>query len=132
MAIGAKHTLILLDDGIVYACGSNEEGQLALGESATAIVNTPTKVEEVQDVRMISAGRGSSLLLASDGMYVAGLNSYGQLCVDTNEGSLFEPTVLVGVNADDVAAFEAIKELASACSFFSSTAALATIIKKGI
>lgn len=109
VAIGAKHTLILLDDGNVYACGSNEDGELALGESAEAIVNTPTKVEDVREVKMVSAGLGSSLFLASDGVYVSGANSFGQLCVDTNTGSLFEPTLLEGVNAGDIAAFQAIR-----------------------
>ena len=108
VAIGAKHTILLLDDGTVYTCGSNEDGQLAIAEAPEAVRNTPTKVEDLKDVRMISAGIGSSLFLASDGMYVAGNNAFGQLCVETNAGSLYEATKLEGVNAPDVASFEAI------------------------
>lgn len=108
VAIGSKHTLLLLDDGTVYSCGSNEDGQLALGESPSENINTPTKIEGIQDVQMISGGKSSSLFLASDGMYVSGGNLYGQLCVETNGGSLYEPTLLEGVNAADVASFEAI------------------------
>ena len=108
VAIGSKHTILLLDDGTVYTCGSNEDGQLGIGEAPEAFRNTPTKVENLKDVRMISAGIGSSLFLASDGMYVAGNNVFGQLCVETNTGSLYETTMLEGVNAGDVASFEAI------------------------
>ncbi|KAL3794288.1 hypothetical protein HJC23_012413 [Cyclotella cryptica] len=108
VGIGAKHTLLLLDDGTVYACGSNEDGQLGLGQPGEVSVSSPTKIEGLADVRMISTGIASSLFVASDGLYVAGNNQYGQLCIDTNEGSLVEPTVLEGVNVDDVQSFEAI------------------------
>ena len=108
VAIGSKHTLILLDDGNVYACGSNNDGQLAIGDPDVSSINTPTKVDSLQDVRMISAGIDSSLFLASDGLFVSGKNEFGQLCVDTNRDSLFEPAPLEGVSANDVASFEAI------------------------
>ena len=108
VAMGSKHTVLLLEDGTVYTCGSNEDGQLAIGEARKAFKNTPTKVEDLKDVRMISAGMGSSLFLAPTGLYVAGNNAFGQLCVNTNTGSLYKPTKLEGVNARDITSFEAI------------------------
>jgi alpha-tubulin suppressor-like RCC1 family protein len=108
VAIGEKHTLLLLDNGEVYACGSNEDGQLGLGEAPEETVSSPTKIQGLSDVRIISAGMSSSLFESTDGLYVAGNNFYGQLCIDTNKGSLYEPTLLEGVNAGDVASFEAI------------------------
>lgn len=108
VAIGAKHTLLLLDDGTVYACGSNEDGQLGLGQASEEGVGSPTKIDSIADVQMISTGSASSFFVTPDGLYVTGNNKYGQLCIDTNEGSLVEPTLLEAVNAEDVQSFDAI------------------------
>ena len=108
VAIGSKHTVLLLEGGTVYTCGSNEDGQLAIAEAPESFRSTPTKVEDIKDVRMISAGIASSLFLASDGLYVAGNNAFGQLCVYSNTESIYKATKLDAVNTPDVASFEAI------------------------
>ena len=37
---GLKHTVILLDDGTMYSCGSNEKGQLGQDHSSTRYMYT--------------------------------------------------------------------------------------------
>lgn len=37
MALGGKHSLVLKTDGSLWACGSNEFGQLGLGQGTQSV-----------------------------------------------------------------------------------------------
>lgn len=64
VACGASHSLVLLNDGTVWGCGSNEYGQL--GEPG-ANQRIPVKIPGLQDVTTIACGSGFSLALKKDG-----------------------------------------------------------------
>lgn len=77
VSCGYDSTLILKNDGTVYGCGSNLEGQLGLGSSG--VLSSATKVD-VEDVFDIFAGRTSSYLIKSDRrLYGSGSNIVGEL-----------------------------------------------------
>jgi alpha-tubulin suppressor-like RCC1 family protein len=95
ISAGLGHALALLEDGTVYAWGSNEYGQGGHG-NLLVDYNTPLKVLEVQDaknpstkslsgVTAIAAGAYHSLAVLKDGSVCAwGANDAGQLGDGTN------------------------------------------------
>ena len=96
-AAGQFHSLVLYDNGYVYACGSNSYGQLGNGNNGNNNNNliltrmlTPTDINGISintntKAINIAAGGFHSLVLYDDGnVYACGSNSYGQLGNGTN------------------------------------------------
>ena len=109
VAIGGAHTLLLLDNGDVYGCGSNLVGELGLG-TATEQVSSPTLLD-VDDAISVSAGHSHSLFRTSNsGIVFTGSNEYGQLCADTSGENLYTPGSLDIPGIENAIQFEAIKE----------------------
>ena len=80
VALGLDFTLILLNNGEVYACGSNRLGQIGLGD--TPSVREPTLIGK--RIKAVSAGGEFSLFLTQAGRaYSTGSNLYKQQCRDT-------------------------------------------------
>lgn len=81
IAAGDIHSLVLLENGDVYAFGHNRSG--GLGYDAAGGVNysfTPGKVQGIGAAKAVSAGSQSSLVLLENGdLYSFGNNQYGQL-----------------------------------------------------
>ena len=72
--------MILTSSGNLFGCGSNEEGQLGLGE--TVIETTDATFEDnfiMSDVLSISAGQKFALVRTSDGLFGMGDNTFGEL-----------------------------------------------------
>jgi len=86
---GANHSMLTTKDS-VYACGSNSNGQLGLGDkherhTFTRIPNTPSNINQLY------GGDFHTLLLTDDDtVYACGYNSRGQLGLgDNNERHIF-------------------------------------------
>ena len=62
---GYYHSLALDKDGMVWAWGDNEDGQL--GDGTTTDRWTPIKVRDIRSIKAISAGYYHSLALDKDG-----------------------------------------------------------------
>lgn len=76
VAAGFNHTMILMADGSLWACGKNDHGQL--GDGTTTNCNKPKQV--MADVAYVSAGAGHTLIVKEDGsLWACGWNEYGQL-----------------------------------------------------
>ena len=84
VALGLEFTLILLDNGDVYGCGSNSVGEIGLGN--TESVSEPTLIgERLGRIKAISAGGDFGLYLTESGRaYSSGGNLYNQQCSDTD------------------------------------------------
>lgn len=103
IAAGGHHSLALLDDGSVYAWGSNSRGQLGIGSTTNAL--EPTLVTELSDIIKISAGGSHSLALQAGGsVYAWGANTYGQLGDGTNEDRTTPANVSLPLPASGIAA----------------------------
>jgi uncharacterized repeat protein (TIGR03803 family) len=82
IACGAHHTVVLKNDGTVWAFGANGSGQL--GNNSTTPSNVPVQVitsngAPLAGVAQIAAGLAFSMALTTDGqVYVWGDNTYAQ------------------------------------------------------
>ena len=74
IALGAKHTLILTANNLVYSFGQNKFNQLGLSEYTTDdTVYDPTLIATVSHIQIvhISAGAAHSMLVSKDGKLLA-------------------------------------------------------------
>jgi len=95
VAAGVTHSLVLTEDGEVYAFGSNEGGQLGLGDDVDR--NTPTLIQGLENVVAVAAGGLHSLALTAKGeVYAFGWNEYGQLGLGDNVDR-YTPTRVEGL-----------------------------------
>jgi alpha-tubulin suppressor-like RCC1 family protein len=70
VAAGASHSLVLEQDGTLWGCGRNWDGQLCIGDTAV----TPIRII-FNNVQNISAGQYHSLILKTDGtLWACGQN----------------------------------------------------------
>lgn len=95
VALGKDFTLILLDNGRVYGCGSNMQGEIGLGNEI-ASVRIPTPIGKglgLGRMKAISAGGDFSLYLAVTGKaYSSGSNFHKQQCRNTEGNPVTTPT----------------------------------------
>ncbi len=78
VAAGNQHTLVVNNDGTVWAWGVNGSGQL--GDGTTTTRKSPIKVSGISGVAAVSAGLNHSLALKADGtVWAWGANGNGQL-----------------------------------------------------
>lgn len=86
LAQAGRHTLALLENGMVMAWGENFFGQLGDGTTTNSAV--PVAVAGVSEAVAVAAGEGHSLAVLKDGKVLAwGENSHGQLGDGTTEDS---------------------------------------------
>lgn len=82
MAAGEFHSLLLADDGTVFAFGSNSSGQTGLGlSSGSTLLPTPIDTTNLvgKSIVQVAAGYHHSLLLADDGtVFSFGSNGRGR------------------------------------------------------
>ena len=87
-AVGAEFTLIVTNLGRVYGCGSNEFGQLGLGNNVIKR-DQPEEITALSDVRSVSSGLDFSLIRTNEGLFVMGKNTVGMSKVDEMYPNLF-------------------------------------------
>ncbi len=98
VAGGGSHSIILKEDGTVWVAGSNEDGQLGLGDTTNKNIFTEV---DITGVDAIAAGYLHSIILKEDGtVWVAGSNEDGQLGLgDTTNRNIFTEVDTTGVGA---------------------------------
>jgi alpha-tubulin suppressor-like RCC1 family protein len=79
VAVGCTHSLILLQNGDVYAFGHNQDGQLGLGDTAKRLA--PTKITTLPGPArgVVTGGYHSLVLLENGDVYAFGHNAFGCL-----------------------------------------------------
>ena len=78
IAAGKQHALALRENGLVAAWGSNESGELGVGDNSEHRIAFGTLL--TSGITAIAAGRGTSLAVRADGAVLSwGMNNYGQL-----------------------------------------------------
>ena len=93
IAAGATHTLALNRDGQLYSTGSNDSGELGIGDQkGQNFFVTLTEMSHIR-IKQIAAGDGQSAALSSSSeLYVWGTGSFGEFliphCVKTIKGKV--------------------------------------------
>jgi alpha-tubulin suppressor-like RCC1 family protein len=98
ISAGGYHSLALDEDGNVWSCGRNNEGQLGLSDNNPRNVFTKTNLT---NVIAIGGGDDHSLALDKNGnVWSCGNNDYGQLGLgDINDRNVFTQTNIKNVVA---------------------------------
>lgn len=91
-AVGQEFTLILTEDGEVYGCGTNEVGQLGLGDDVDYKAKA-TKIDGLSGITDLATGLGFAIFLneKDDEVWGTGTNLYGQQCAFTEGNPVTEP-----------------------------------------
>jgi alpha-tubulin suppressor-like RCC1 family protein len=91
---GENHTLWLLANGTVKACGENRQGQLGLGKSVESTTSARI-VPRLKHIIEISAGDKNSAARSKAGeVFAFGENAQGQIGVGTFSPAVFTPTLV--------------------------------------
>lgn len=102
ISAGENYTMIIKSDGTLWACGSNDYGQLALN-NGTTYTNNRTVKQVMAGVAAVSAGYSHTMIVKKDGtLWACGSNYFGQLGDGTNTNLSSAKQVMSGVK--DVAA----------------------------
>ncbi len=90
--IGFEFTLILLEDGTVWGCGSNAFGELGLGPKVD-FTDVPTKGNGLKNIQDLASGYKFAVFLDDKNVvYGTGGNIYGQQCFFTEGEPATVPT----------------------------------------
>ena len=98
IACGCYHTIVLKNDGSVWACGWNENGQLGLGDTNNRTTFTETGMT---DVKQIACGEQHTIILKNDGsVWACGYNYHGQLGLGNTTNKTTFTQVTKNINND--------------------------------
>ena len=97
---GAYHNIMLKNDGTLWGCGYNTNGELGLGDTNYRNIFTEI-ITNTDDIKSVCCGGDHTLILKNDGtLWSTGYNGYGQLGLgdNTNRTTFTQVTT----NADDI------------------------------
>ena len=113
IACGAYHTFILKNDGSVWCCGNNSNGELGLNDTTKRTAFTQVTTNINNDVKQIACGDTCTFILKNDGsLWACGNNSNRQLGLGDSTNRTTFTQVTTNVNND-------VKQVASGynCTF---------------
>lgn len=101
---GNGFSIFLKNDGTIWGVGKNDKGQL--GTSNITSTSTPVQITSKNDFEKVSVGEGYVAAIASDGIYVWGDNSYGQLGINPKTATITPGTIHpLNINLEDGESF---------------------------
>ena len=93
---GSIHSLLIDNEGQVWATGSNSKGELCLGDFDDRLI--PTKIPLTGRIVSAAIGGEHTLLLHEDGtVYGCGSNEVGQIGLGSSVSAASDPTIIDGL-----------------------------------
>ena len=87
---GGMHTIILKNDGTLWGCGWNKDGQLGLGDKDNRTTFTIIGINSGNIKEIYSSGDHTIILKNDNTLWTCGYNDYGSLGLgDTNDRYIF-------------------------------------------
>ena len=87
---GGTHTIILKNDGTLWGCGWNKDGQLGLGDKDNRTTFTIIGINSGNIKEIYSSGDHTIILKNDNTLWTCGYNDYGSLGLgDTNDRYIF-------------------------------------------
>lgn len=102
VASGSRHSLLVLNDGTVAACGSNSCGQLGLDNDGRDS-EVPVVIESLHNVVQVQCGEAHSLALTGDGQVYC----WGSKIACRSKANVLEPQLVTGFGTSKVVAIGA-------------------------
>ena len=99
IACGEYHTFILKNDGSVWSCGNNGQGQLGLGDTTNRTTFTQVTTNINNDVKQIACGRDHTIIIKNDGS-IWGCGASVQLGLGDTVSSYTFTQVTTNINYD--------------------------------
>ncbi|XP_046960872.1 X-linked retinitis pigmentosa GTPase regulator-like [Vanessa cardui] len=94
VSAGSNHTALLTDDGRVFVCGSNSEGQLGLGEDARSCVSF-TELKFMEKIAFVECGYYHTVFITAKGaVFITGDNENQKLGIPNMPTTVYVPQVL--------------------------------------
>ncbi|KAJ0179687.1 hypothetical protein K1T71_004278 [Dendrolimus kikuchii] len=94
VSAGSNHTALLTDDGRVFMCGSNSEGQLGLGEDTRSAIKF-TELKFMEKIAFVECGYYHTVFITSNGaVFVTGDNENQKLGIPNTATTVYVPEVL--------------------------------------
>ncbi|KAL4704011.1 hypothetical protein ACJJTC_018051 [Scirpophaga incertulas] len=94
LSAGSDHTAVLTEDGRVFVCGSNSEGQLGLGEDTRASPHF-AELKFVERIAFVECGYHHTVFITSKGaVFVTGDNENSKLGITSPGPTIYVPEVL--------------------------------------
>ena len=101
VACGNNHTFILYNDGSLWACGDNYEGQLGLNNNTTQKTFTQVTTNINNDVKYVACGATHTMIVKNDGsLWACGNNGSGQLGLNNTTDKKIFTQVTTNINND--------------------------------
>ena len=101
ISTGQFHSIIIDDQNNVYTFGSNESGQLGLGDDQNR--NKATQIPKIKAKQVAAGGSHTVLIDEDNNVLTFGNNKYGQLGLNDNNNRLI-PTHILNLKAKQVSA----------------------------
>uniref|UniRef100_A0A4X2M2C8 HECT and RLD domain containing E3 ubiquitin protein ligase family member 6 n=1 Tax=Vombatus ursinus TaxID=29139 RepID=A0A4X2M2C8_VOMUR len=99
-ACGERHSLLLLSDGTVWSCGSNDCGQLGRKNTRNCEWPAPIQALKTQEVVLVSCGKEHSLAVCKTGrVFSWGSGSEGQLGIKEFKKQNFIPKEILDLSS---------------------------------
>ncbi|XP_050676009.1 X-linked retinitis pigmentosa GTPase regulator-like isoform X2 [Leptidea sinapis] len=94
VAAGSNHTAILTDEGRVFVCGSNSEGQLGLGEDTRSSLRF-VELKFMEKIAFVECGYYHTVFITAKGaVFVTGENENQKLGIINTNNIIYVPQVL--------------------------------------
>ncbi|XP_068630724.1 X-linked retinitis pigmentosa GTPase regulator homolog [Battus philenor] len=94
VSAGSNHTAILSEDGRVFVCGSNSEGQLGLGEG-TRSCSQLTELKFMEKIAFVECGYYHTVFITDRGaVFVTGDNENQKLGIPKTVTTVYVPEVI--------------------------------------